>query len=66
MNHAKTTMAAPVHLVDPPEPPKPHKDCDVCGALVEERAEAARAGDWSKVTDVNVEIGRHRAGRRRK
>lgn len=66
MNNAKTTMAAPVHLVDPPEPPKPHKDCDVCGALVEERAEAARAGDWSKVTDVNVEIGRHRAGRRRK
>ncbi|MFE5073240.1 hypothetical protein [Streptomyces halstedii] len=66
MNNAKTTMAAPVHLVDPPEPPKPHKDCDVCGALVEERAKAARAGDWSKVTDVNVEIGRHRAGRRRK
>ncbi|MFJ3277238.1 hypothetical protein [Streptomyces halstedii] len=65
MNNTKTTMTAPVHLVDPPEPPKPHKDCDVCGALVEERAEAARAGDWSKVTDVNVEIGRHRAGRRR-
>ncbi|MFI1588831.1 hypothetical protein ACH4WW_12995 [Streptomyces halstedii] len=52
-------------LVESPEPPKPHKDCDVCGALVEERTEAARVGDWSKVTDVNVEIGRHRAGRRR-
>ncbi|WP_405801482.1 hypothetical protein OG291_12170 [Streptomyces halstedii] len=65
MDDAKTTMAPPVFLVESPEPPKPHKDCDVCGALVGERAEAARAGDWSKVTDVNVEIGRHRGGRRR-
>ncbi|MFF0262592.1 hypothetical protein ACFYR2_27685 [Streptomyces microflavus] len=63
MDDAKTTMAAPVHLMDPPEPPKPHKGCDVCRALVGERTEAARAGDWSKVADVNVEIGRHRAGR---
>lgn len=62
MDDAKTTMAPPVFLVESPEPPKPHKDCDVCGALVGERAEAARAGDWSKVTDVNVEIGRHRGG----
>lgn len=63
MDEAKTTMAAPVHLVDTPEPPKPHRNCDVCRALVEERTEAARAGDWSKVADANVEIGRHRAGR---
>ncbi|BFP50656.1 hypothetical protein SCMC78_04630 [Streptomyces sp. CMC78] len=59
-------MAAAVHVVDSPEPPKPHKGCDVCSALVGERTEASRAGDWSKVADVNVEIGRHRAGRRHK
>lgn len=56
-------MAAPVYLTDPPEPPKPHRGCDVCSALVGERTEAARVGDWSKVADANVEIGRHRAGR---
>lgn len=65
MSDAKTTMAAPVYLMDPPEPPKPHKGCDVCRALVGERAEAARAGDWSRVADVNVEICRHRARRHR-
>ncbi|MEU2135056.1 hypothetical protein [Streptomyces sp. NPDC018352] len=63
MSDAKTTMAAPVHLMAPPEPPKPHKGCAVCKALVRERVEAARLGDWSRVADVNVEIGRHRAGR---
>ncbi|MGY3679555.1 hypothetical protein ACVWXU_003178 [Streptomyces sp. TE33382] len=52
-----------MYLVDSPEPPKPDRNCDVCGALVGERTEAARVGDWSKVTDANVEIGRHRSGR---
>ncbi|WP_327711375.1 hypothetical protein OG912_25280 [Streptomyces sp. NBC_00464] len=63
MDDAKTTMAPPVYLMmDAPKPPKPHEGCDVCGALVDERTEAARAGDWSRVVDLNVEIGRHRAG----
>lgn len=61
MDDTKTTMAAPVHLLDAPEPPKPHQGCDVCDALVGERVDAARLGDWSRVVDVNVEIGRHRA-----
>ncbi|MEE4494720.1 hypothetical protein [Streptomyces sp. BE230] len=65
MDDATTTMAAPVHLMPPPEPPKPHEGCDMCRALVRERTEAARAGDWSKVADANVEIGRHLAGQQK-
>ncbi|MER6189074.1 hypothetical protein [Streptomyces cyaneofuscatus] len=59
MDDAKTTMAPPVYVVDPPAPPKPFRNCDVCDALAKQRAEATTIGDWSKVTDTNVEIGRH-------
>ncbi|WP_433400184.1 hypothetical protein [Streptomyces sp. CA-146814] len=59
MDDAKTTMAPPVYVVDPPLPPEPFRDCDVCDALARQRTEATAIGDWSKVTDTNVEIGRH-------
>lgn len=52
-------MAAPVHVVDPPVSPEPGSGCDVCGALARERKEAAGVGNWSTVTDCNVELRRH-------
>ncbi|GHI87457.1 hypothetical protein [Streptomyces xanthophaeus] len=33
--------------------------CDVCGALVAQRADHYRLGDLSGVVDCNVEIRRH-------
>jgi hypothetical protein len=49
----------PVVLGAPPEPPEPMPDCDVCQALVRQRAEATASGDHSRATDCNVEIRRH-------
>lgn len=65
MNDVKTTMAPPLYVVNPPVPPKSFKNCDVCDALVRQRSEAGTIGDWSKVTDTNVEIGRHHSWRHR-
>ncbi|MBT3077077.1 MULTISPECIES: hypothetical protein [Streptomyces] len=59
MDDVQTTMTPAVHVVEPPLPPRFLGNCDVCAALVGQRAEAAGFGDWSKVTDINVEIGRH-------
>ncbi|WEB42840.1 hypothetical protein MOV08_28705 [Streptomyces yunnanensis] len=54
-------MCRPVHLPDPkPVPePEPVTGCDVCGALVQQRAQARAVGDRSKVIDCNVELRRH-------
>jgi hypothetical protein len=54
-------ICRPVHLGEPvTEPdPEPVAGCDVCGALAVQRAKAYVVGDRSKVTDCNVEIGRH-------
>lgn len=59
-----TTMSDP-YLLGLPEPePRPVEGCDVCGALARERASGRRAGDFSKVSDLNVEMrGHHEAGR---
>jgi hypothetical protein len=54
-----TTMSAPVDLPLPPRSPTPAPNCLVCTALAKQRAEAAAAGDHSKVSDCNVEIRRH-------
>jgi len=43
-----------------PDAPEPLEDCGVCQALVKQREEALAAGDWSRVTDCNVEIRNHR------
>jgi len=40
----------------------PNPDCARCGELAEERAEAARDGDRSRVTDCNVMIRTHATG----
>ncbi|MFD7677461.1 hypothetical protein [Streptomyces sp. NPDC060187] len=43
-------------LLDQPEPAV---RCDICTALARQRTEAESAGDWSKVSDCNVEIRDH-------
>ncbi|MEU2583158.1 hypothetical protein ABZ612_09385 [Streptomyces avermitilis] len=40
--------------------PVPTSGCDVCLALGRQREIARTAGDLSKVSDINVEIKRHR------
>lgn len=54
-----TTMDEPVDLPLPLDQPKPAPRCGVCAALVRQRAEATAAGDYSKVSDCNVEIRNH-------
>jgi hypothetical protein len=46
-----------------PQPvPHPNPDCARCGELAQERAEAAKARDLSRVTDCNVLIRTHDTG----
>lgn len=52
-------MSAPVHLALPGPEPVPVVGCGVCSALNEERREARRASDMSKVTDINIELRNH-------
>lgn len=53
--------AAPLaaHLALPVAAPEPAPGCDVCEALAVQRVEAQGVGDYSKVTDCNVEIRQH-------
>lgn len=44
--------------------PTGHPDCDVCGALIEQREQARGRADMSRVSDCNVEIRRHPHPRR--
>lgn len=54
-------------LLDLPKlEPVPVDGCDVCGALARQRSEAREAGDWSAVSDRNVELSRHPHSRRAK
>ncbi|MGW2527051.1 hypothetical protein ACWC10_08335 [Streptomyces sp. NPDC001595] len=48
-----------VHVGLPLEEPKPSPGCGVCQALARQRGEAARNGNHSRVTDLNVEMRDH-------
>ncbi|MET7781501.1 hypothetical protein ABZU94_07215 [Streptomyces mirabilis] len=61
-----TTMDPPVDLPLPLEWPTPSPRCGVCGALARQRTEAAAAGDYSKVSDCNIEIRAHLSPHRRR
>ncbi len=52
-------MARPVCLPLPPDAPEPAEGCDICGALAKQRAEARTRGDFSAVSDCNVEMAAH-------
>lgn len=61
-----TTMGPPVNLPLPDAWPKPRPRCKVCAALATQRTEAAAVGDYSKVSDCNVEIRQHASPHRRR
>ncbi|WTI67747.1 hypothetical protein OG397_17385 [Streptomyces sp. NBC_00728] len=50
------SVTLPLRLAPEPEPTS---GCDVCAALGRQRENARTAGDFSKVSDINVEIRRH-------
>ncbi|MFF3409508.1 hypothetical protein ACFYW8_25535 [Streptomyces sp. NPDC002742] len=50
----------------PLDQPEPAADCQVCAALARQRAKAEASGDWSKVSDCNIEIRGHRSPHRRR
>ncbi|MFD7096467.1 hypothetical protein [Streptomyces xanthophaeus] len=56
---SQTTMSPAVHLSLPAEAPRPAAGCDVCAALARQRSEAHRLGDYSAMSDCNVEITAH-------
>lgn len=55
-----TTMSGPMHLPLPPAPPAPIPGCVICADLERKRAEAKTAADYSRVSDCNVRMRRHR------
>jgi hypothetical protein len=55
----QTTPAEPVHLLEPTPPPEPTPGCDVCAALARQRTEATATGDYSRASDLTVEMGQH-------
>ncbi|WWM37273.1 hypothetical protein QD712_25980 [Streptomyces acidiscabies] len=54
--------AEPFDFLDPEPVPAPRPGCVQCGDLAEERAQAAKAGDLSRVSDCNVRIRTHDTG----
>lgn len=59
MSDAKTATMRPFYLPLPPNDPEPTEGCDVCAALVKQRAEARASGDFSAASDRNVELAAH-------
>ncbi|MGW3028262.1 hypothetical protein [Streptomyces sp. NPDC001221] len=55
-----TTMGKSVDLPLSAEWPKPAPNCRVCAALTTQREQAQAAGDYSKVSDLNVEVREHK------
>lgn len=53
-------MTPPVHLPEPTLEPTPMPGCGVCAALVKQREAARQRGDFSAVSDANVELRNHR------
>ncbi|MEU3620585.1 hypothetical protein ABZ725_51375 [Streptomyces sp. NPDC006872] len=43
----------------PAAPPEPTPGCPACAGIAKRRAQAAAVGDYSRVTDCNIWIGRH-------
>jgi len=54
---AKTMEDAPL-LGEPLPTPEPAPDCGRCEQLAARRTAAREAGDWTSVSDCNIEIRR--------
>ncbi|MFJ5779887.1 hypothetical protein [Streptomyces sp. NPDC093094] len=61
---SKTMEEAPA-VGMPLDPAEPAAGCDVCQALARERTAATARQDWSKVSDLNVEMRNHHEKRAR-
>lgn len=57
----KTDMDTPPVLGLPLDAPAANPNCEVCAALARQRTGAQAAGDFSKVSDLNVELRSHQA-----
>ncbi|MFF1687192.1 hypothetical protein [Streptomyces sp. NPDC058254] len=64
MTTTKTTMSDEVHVGLPLDEPAAEPGCGVCAALDRQRAGAAETGNFSRVSDCNVEIRNHSTGHR--
>lgn len=53
------TEAVTYRLAMPPVPPAPVPGCAACKSIAERRAKAHAEGDYSRVSDCNIFIGRH-------
>lgn len=56
-----TDMDAPPVLGLPLDAPTVNPNCGVCEALARQRTDAQAAGDFSKVSDLNIELRSHQA-----
>ncbi|SCF88679.1 hypothetical protein [Streptomyces sp. Cmuel-A718b] len=59
MREEQTTMADPVALSLPSARPEPVPGCRDCLGLAVQRVNAGSAGDYSKVSDMNVTLRGH-------
>ena len=60
----RTDMDPPITLGLPLDEPTPSPDCGVCAALARQRTDAQATGDFSKASDLNVELRSHQAANR--
>ncbi|MDX3522381.1 hypothetical protein [Streptomyces scabiei] len=65
MTRQQTMQELPITLGLPLDDPTPPDDCEGCARLVQQRAAAKRAGDLSRVSDLNVAIRAHHLPRRK-
>lgn len=57
--------ADPMDLPLPLVAPEPAPGCDICAALARQRVQAQALGEYSQVSDCNVEIRNHPHPKRR-
>ena len=55
------SLGEPFDLPLPEAWPNPHPRCRTCTLLAEERLQAQASGDYSAVSDTNVEIRAHQS-----
>ncbi|SHN30739.1 hypothetical protein SAMN05216268_1337 [Streptomyces yunnanensis] len=56
------SLSEPVHLPDPSPKPQPVEGCDVCRALIRQRAEHRKHGRHARAALCSLELGDHTHG----